>query len=453
MINWTSTSAQQLVLLLLCNLFCLLLEAQSSDRHVSLIKVQKEGHYGYVNEAGIEVIPCIYDYLFDFHEGLVAGRIDSNWIYLNSAGEVHIDLKNRYGICGDFHDGKAYVSKGKMLISEYTQGYPYTNSKDIRYINRKGEEILHLNQKELNYYIDYPSTAYFSEGLLKVTCPYLPRSARTVHGYIDENGNWKIPPRFNSQHRFEEHFSEGLAAVGLHPYSQMKQEPRQRYGFINKKGEWVIMPDYNHVTSFQYGVALVTELQQTLKGGESWEEFYINKKGKRLFPDSVLANGNLFNPDLYDNKALGIFTKIADFKYRFALGDTLGNILTPFNLKLLIPGDLWAFEQDSLVGFMDDSAKVIIEPQYQRAQGFKQGLCVVVSIKEAGKYASGVINLKNEWVIPMQEVYQYEIKNGLILQFTRETRTSPTYLGRTGKEIPLSDYLFKKDDIQWVKKY
>jgi hypothetical protein len=434
-------------LALLCFLYCFSLSAQISDDYVTLIKVQKNDLYGYVDDQGAEVIPIVYDHLLDYHEGLVAGRKNGNWVYLNSKGDIVIDLKNRYTVCGNFHDGKAYVTTGEMLLSEYVKGRAYTNSNDIRYINRKGDEILHLDHGELGYFMEYPNSDYFSEGLLKVTIPYLPNYANTLHGYVDTTGRWVIPPLFHTQYSFEENFSEGLVVVGLHPYSQMKSEPLQRYGYVDYTGNWVIMPDFHEASSFKNGVAIVTKYSDDLiHGGMTWEQFYIDKKGKRIFHDSIETS-----PEL-QGKALGIYSESVNNKYYYALADTLGNLLTPLDMENIMQGDLWGFKRDGLYGFMNDLGEVVIGPQYYNVNGFKQGLCSVNTAYADGKYSSGVINLKNEWVMPMQDVYQYDLENGLILQFTRETRNNPSYFNREGNEIHLSEYTFKNDDIQWVKK-
>lgn len=424
---------------------CHLLSAQS-EQYVTLIKVKKNNLYGYLNDEGKEVIPCTYDYLLSFSEGLVGGRKGNNWVYLDTYGKVVIDLQDRYTVCGDFKDGKAYVSKGETRLSPYVQGHTYTHSSDIRFINRQGEEVLQLDRDQLGYQIEYPSTAHFSDGLLKLTCPYLPGYASSRHGYVDTSGQWKIPPRFNTQASFAEDFKEGLAVVGLHPYSQKIRFPRQRYGFIDKKGQWVIMPDYHEVTSFKNGIATATIFSKRPNGSNTWTTFFIDKNGQRLFPDSIQTRQE------FHHDALGIFTETEDFKSSYALADTLGNILTNFDMKFLIAGDLWAFKRDSLFGFMNNQAEIIIPPKYKSVRGFKQGLCIVTTFSPEQGYTSGVINLQDEWVIPMQHVYQYDIKNGIILQSIAEPNPTYTYLNRKGKKLRLNDYQFKKKDIQWVKR-
>ena len=92
--------------------------------------VQKDGKWGFVDEAGQCVIPCQYDEVGDFSEGLAAVKdADHNgkgeqWAYIDTKGEIQIDFypyeatEGRRVLAGEFHDGMAFVSKGLYCIMD-----------------------------------------------------------------------------------------------------------------------------------------------------------------------------------------------------------------------------------------------------------------------------------------------------------------------------------------------
>lgn len=92
--------------------------------------VQKDGKWGFVDEAGQCVIPCQYDEVGDFSEGLAAVKdVDHNgkgeqWAYIDTKGEIQIDFypyeatEGRRVLAGEFHDGMAFVSKGLYCIMD-----------------------------------------------------------------------------------------------------------------------------------------------------------------------------------------------------------------------------------------------------------------------------------------------------------------------------------------------
>ncbi len=66
--------------------------------------------YGYVNEEGIEVIPCIYEYAEDFSEGLGLVCKNGQYMFLDCTGTVKLELPY-YRKVRSFHEGRAFVSR------------------------------------------------------------------------------------------------------------------------------------------------------------------------------------------------------------------------------------------------------------------------------------------------------------------------------------------------------
>lgn len=85
------------------------------------IRVQIGMKYGFIDENGYEVIPCIYNFANIFIDGIaevnVGGMLnpDSKWGAINVRGEIVIPLKYTYlGVLTD-HTGKGY---NRVVIKE-----------------------------------------------------------------------------------------------------------------------------------------------------------------------------------------------------------------------------------------------------------------------------------------------------------------------------------------------
>lgn len=81
--------------------------------HNGLACIRNEKYkYGYVNQEGVEVIPCIYDYAEDFSEGLGLVCKKYQYMFLDSNGKVKLELP-QYKKVRSFHEGRAFVSSGQ----------------------------------------------------------------------------------------------------------------------------------------------------------------------------------------------------------------------------------------------------------------------------------------------------------------------------------------------------
>ena len=82
-------------------------------------------------------------------------------------------------------------------------------------------------------------------------------------GYINKTGDWEIQP----QYKIAKNFSDDLAEAMTN---------NKKWGYINRKGEWVIQPMFDKTKAFNSGIAVVLYKKQ-------W--FYINKKGEKILTD------------------------------------------------------------------------------------------------------------------------------------------------------------------------
>ncbi|MEL6945891.1 MAG: WG repeat-containing protein, partial [Bacteroidota bacterium] len=307
--------------------------------------MSKDGKYGYLDEEGKERIPCIFDRLGNFSEGLVVAKKDSNFYYYNSRGEVVLDLGARYGDCGTFHDSLAVVLGDNSKT--FHDPVHFKNGFDIRYIDHAGKEVLKLNE-ELRIWTDSPASLNFHDGMLALSgyagIEYT--SARIYLGFLDKKGDLKIPFLFHNHHEAWQVFSEGLAGASIYKDHNMQRTYRAYgeggYGYINKEGQWVIPPKYHFVRPFQYGAAMV-EMSFGQKSRFiqliGAEYFYTNKKGHRIFADSIYAGFQLRKDSI-----IGVYIEKTEKKY--ALAKTNGEFITGFEFQHLHRGDLWGVVKD-----------------------------------------------------------------------------------------------------------
>ncbi len=194
-----------------------------------LAKVMKNGKWGYIDKTGKEIIPCIYDSTYKFSEGLAEVKKNGKWGYIDKTGKEVIPCI--YDEADNFSEGLAGVIKnGKW-----------------GYIDKTGKEIIPCI---------YDNAGYFSEGLAKVM-------KNRKWGYIDIAGKEIIPCIYDDAWSF----SKGLAMV-------MKNG---KWGYIDKTGNEVIPCIYESAEKFCDGKAKVTK-----KFLGFTRTFYIDKNGKKV---------------------------------------------------------------------------------------------------------------------------------------------------------------------------
>jgi hypothetical protein len=214
-----------------------------------------------------------------FYEGLAAFMNNKDkWGFINAKGETVIK---------PVYDNVGFFNEGLALVEKKTEEFDSTkNEKKTRitmgYINRKGDEVIRLNDK-------FDDLSSFSEGMAAYSdgpawgWGFINKKGKKVirakaewddvtlfqNGFssVNNDGNWGlinkrgkivIKPRY--YHSLS--FSNGLAGVDID----------DKIGFINSKGKIVIEPDYEEVAiPFYSGKAFVRD-----------NMYYkiINRKGK-----------------------------------------------------------------------------------------------------------------------------------------------------------------------------
>ena len=168
---------------------CLLLAASAAGQELKP-KQDASGKYGFIDKQGNTVIPCKYDNVWLFSEGLAGVELNGKWGFIDKQGNTVLPFK--YDWAGPFIEGLAAVK----LNGKYG------------FIDKQGNTVLPFK---------YDYVWLFSEGLAKV-------ELNGKYGFINKQGNTVIPCKYD----WARSFSEGLAQVKLNG----------KYGYINTRGDW-----------------------------------------------------------------------------------------------------------------------------------------------------------------------------------------------------------------------
>ncbi|MDR2964095.1 MAG: WG repeat-containing protein [Bacteroidales bacterium] len=188
-------------------------------------------------------------------------------------------------------------------------------------------------------------------------------------GYIDKKGEYAINPQFEDAGFFR----GGLARVIA---------PDGKYGYINKDGKYEIAAQYKRATHFSQGLAFVVS--------DASYPTCINTSGETVFSLKQALGVYSFS------EGLALFAT-ADKKFGFV--DTEGRVVInpQFEEALPFSEGLAAIEQKGKWGFIDKTGKIVINPQFNRVSWFVNGKAAVYNGKQWG-----FIDNKGSYVINPQ---------------------------------------------------
>jgi hypothetical protein len=129
-----------------------------------------------------------------------------------------------------------------------------------------------------------------------------------VYGYVNQQGEWAIPPRFEAANFFQDDGAAWVRFAGRYGRIDQKdgwalqptltyvttlaenglaqaQDDNDKWGFINARGEWVIPPKFKGVASFAAN-GLATAKDNNGKWG------FINAKGEWVIPPKFKGVGS-----------------------------------------------------------------------------------------------------------------------------------------------------------------
>jgi len=290
-------------------------DAQDFSEGLAPVKIKDK--WGFIDESGKIVIEPNFDMVFrPFQKGLSDVRVGQKWGLIDNTGKFIIEPN--FESVGKFSDGVFPV----LLESKTNESgdKPFYLQKWI-YIDKSGKQVI---DKEF-YYADS-----FVDGRAFVKVGF------DEWALIDKTGNEITKKHFDS---FDSYgmFSEGLVAVKV----------KKKYGFIDRNGKFVIKPQFDYADNFSEGLASV-------RIGCNYG--FIDTKGKFIIQPQYSFAGK-FSDGLASAslaKSNGINVKSKGKNYQ-----------------------LCAFRNSGLVGYIDKTGKMIIEPQFGGGFDFSNGIAEV----------------------------------------------------------------------------
>ena len=168
-------------------------KAVSEETTLIPILDSKTGKYGFVDKSGNEVIPCKYDGVSPFYEGFAEVRIGDREI-ADDLGNGYAFLRKEFGKCG-FVDktGKEVIPCKYDEVQSFSEGLACVELNDKSgFIDKSGNVVIPFN---------YDWAGSFSEGLAEVCIGDYETSK---YGFVDKSGNVVIPCKYDNVESFSE---------------------------------------------------------------------------------------------------------------------------------------------------------------------------------------------------------------------------------------------------------
>lgn len=269
-------------------------------------KVGDSYKYGFIDIAGNEVVPTMYDKAYSFSDGLalVARDVDNDedtgnyngleWGFIDSTGTEIIPLV--YNAAGSFSEDLATVRDG------YYWGY----------IDVQGNMVVpFLYVTEVSNYAGTSNA--FSEGVaVIITNDGL---FKYKYGTVNNTGEEVISPIYDDMRSYK----EGLASFGIDidSHEETGDYSSDLWGFVDKSGIEVISPIYSATGDFSCGLAAVgKDIDNNEETGDyhGLEWGFIDINGNEVIPIQYDTVEN------FENGYAHVYTKSDGYFYIYSTG-------------------------------------------------------------------------------------------------------------------------------------
>jgi|JI9StandDraft_2_1071091.scaffolds.fasta_scaffold71332_2 hypothetical protein len=399
----------------------------------------------------------LYLYL-GLHLGMQA-QIESPYGFMDQSGKQVVDLRearNKSYEVSDFCEERAVVA----------QRY---DPQEAYMIDRSGQEVgdtfKRLDQLSEGFAAAQPLDARLD---LLPTKNYFSHEKRYLWGFADNSGKLKIKAQFRQVRPFK----NGLAAV--------MPEGSQLWGFIDTSGKLIIPAIYQGADSFSEEIAVVCI-------NEKWG--LIDRSGKYVLKPAFDSQIMQFKEGLaavYEakyiadpNATIGKFRKtpvdssrfeISEVKYLNRQGHVALTVhpspdLSKRFILLNEPNSIiawdgtdtscnWGFQhkagfdfaeglavlrQGDKYGFIDQTGKYIIAPQFDYAWTFKEGRAKVYKDIDGGKYS--FIDRNGKLISPYLYYSAEEYSEGFA-RVEKCKNDRPVFIDKSGRPVTFPDYSF-----------
>ncbi len=308
--------------------------AQHADE--PLFPVGNEETTSYIDRTGKVVLTVPYSGGGRFSEGLARVNVDRQLGYIDRTGKLVIGPLPYEG--RNFSNGLAQIEAlERCTTAESKQKYGF--------IDRSGQVVIPVTlTRPCNYWGDQ---FYFTNEGLALT------NIGDKWGFIDKTG--KVVMQFDEAGQF----SEGLAAAKVNG----------KFGYVDRSGKFVIAPAYEQAAPFSDGLAMVRV--NGLYG-------FIDKSGRLVIPAKYKeARG-------FSEGLATVF--VNQEKGEWAVIDHDGKQVIPPRVNGFgdFSNGVAKIMVDYEEGFIDKTGKIVIEPEFARADDFQDGLAWVIN-SETGR--------------------------------------------------------------------
>ena len=228
-------------------------------------KVERGMKSGLLNKVGKKIVPCIYDFIEPFRDGMAMVKKNNLWGYIDVTGNEIIHCN--FNFIGRFQDGIAQVTRDNlrgyvdMMGSEiipcsFNEIEPFQDGKAKAkknhlwgYIDVKGSEIIPCN---------FNFIAIFNDGKVKV-------NQNDLWGYFDTNGNTLI----NIIYQEIQSVKNGLYKI----------KRSNKWGYIDYSGKLVVDNIYDYISDFNEGATDIRQNDKIVKVYDLAKYIFLDNKG------------------------------------------------------------------------------------------------------------------------------------------------------------------------------
>lgn len=329
-----------------------------------LVAAKQNGKWGFVDEAGAEVIPYQYDEVYSFSEGLAAVKIGGKWGFINKAGAEVISCQ--------YDDGGYYVDDDKL---------PYR----------------------------------FSEGLA-VVC------RGELRGLVNKTGVEVSPCQYDRIGEFQNGVATVMKTVDVVRHMGSTDQTyllkKEQWGAIDTTGREIVPCVYEEKLDFSSGFARVFKtgekmVQKAWWPGAWWVEKnetrtvyeevrqwgLIDKTGREIIPlseDSISPGIRTLGEGLYE---ISIGRKADGYKSKSIVIDETGQeivTLSQYDVIHSFSKGLTAVKADGKWGFIDRTGNLVIPcvlEGYLSVGEINNGMALTERTTETGKSLFGLVAL------------------------------------------------------------
>ena len=306
----------------------------------------KNGKYGYINKGNQVIIPFIYDSGYDFEQGRAIVEIKDKFGIIDRTGKLLFDVE--FSDIGTFSEGLIYAAKDSL--------YGYFDKYGVKRFEKQFSEAFgFVNGKAL----------VETEGKQAV---------------IDTYGEYIFPPVYEE--------------IALYNDNLLIFEEEEYYGIVDRKGNIILPAEYDRIGKLDNHKAIL--VKNDLMG-------YIDDSAKIVIPVMFELYPNFMERANFS----GNYAKVK-YKGKFGIIDTKGKWVIPASYPNLGEvSTLIAFNKGKVWGFIDLKNKVVLNPSFEYAESFKDGLAVAEK-----QTLQGLINAQGKWIMQPEHTGVVKLENG-----------------------------------------